>query len=271
MTFPIRGILKLTATLLRRSWLPLTLVTLCLYLVPAWGIKFVQTLAFHSSWRGAFISDHGFGPAAWTLIVISWLLHGFHMSAVTEIALRAAASKPIRPRQLLLNAAVNAVPVLVTQFLLEVILVTGGILLVVPGLYLGAAFSVVVPTYVCEGKNIPQAFRQSFKLTKHRHLPIAGIWLVIFLIYGWASGSLLSIASLIEANVQRLFPALSLPLLSLPEPMWPFFSTPVGMALSTLVHQGIYVTLMVLNVAIYLGLRFHKTDSADNEVAAIFE
>ena len=44
----------------------------------------------------------------------------------------------------------------------------------------------------------------------------------------------------------------------------------VGVVLS-LAQQGVYVALMVLNVGIYLGLRFHKTESADNELAAIFE
>lgn len=273
MTFPFRGIIKLTGSLLQRGWLPLGLVTLCLYLLPAWGNKALQTLAFHSDWRELFISRSGaLGPAAWAFIVIFWLLRGLHMSAVTEIALRTAAAKPIRPGRLILNAAVRAVPVLLLQFLLELVIILGGLLLVVPGLFLGAAFSVVVPAYICEGKSWPDAFRQSFKLTQNRRLPVGALWFSIILVAGLLSGSLLSAAHSMEFGVHQLLPTLSLPPLPTPAPLYPlFFASPLGVVVTTIANQVYTVVLMVLNVAIYLGLRFHTSDSADNRIAALFE
>jgi hypothetical protein len=272
MTFPFRGIIKLTGSLLRRSWLPLALVTVCLYLLPAWGNKALQTLAFHSYWRGLFISaSGGFGPAAWAFIVIFWLLRGLHMSAVTEIALRTAASKPIRPGRLILNAAITAVPILILQFLLEIVVVVGSFLLVVPGLFFGAAFSVVVPAYICEGKSLPEAFRQSFKLTRSRRFPIGALWFSIILVVDLLTGNLLAGAISMESVIHHILPAFSLPVLPMPAALSPFFASPLGVMLTTLASQVYTVALMVLNVAIYLGLRFHKTESADNQIAALFE
>ncbi len=270
MTFPIRGILTLTRRLMGGGWLPLVLVTL-LYLLPVWAVQYGQSFVMHSALRDVFFSAQGLGPAAWIFIAISWFLRGFHMSAVTEIALRTAASKPIRPGRLLLTATVNALPVLLLQTLLELIVAVGGVLLVVPGLFLGAAFSVVVPTYICEGKNIFEALRQSFKLTQHRQLPIAALWLAIFVVYGLATGSLYAVGTTMEAAVHWILPSLSLPFIPRPDPSSPFFSSPLGLLLGSVGRQVACVSLMVLNVSIYLGLRFHKTDSADNEVAAIFE
>ena len=271
MTFPFRGIIKLTWDLLRRGWLSLGLVTLCLYLLPCWGMRSLQTLALHSDWRGLFASESGtFGPAAWVFIVISWLLSGFHMSAVTEIALRTAASKPIRSNRLILRAAITAAPVLLRQCLLELAIVLGSLCLVVPGLFIGAALSVVVPTYICEGKSLPDAFRQSFKLTQGRRLPIGALWFSIMLVADLLSGSLLSVAVSLESIVHQVMPTFSLPPLPAPAPLAPFFTSPLGMAVTMTVDKVYTVVLMVLNVAIYLGLRFHKAGS-DNQIAALFE
>ncbi len=270
MAFPIKGILKLTGDLLRRSWLPLMLVTF-LHLLPEWLTKFGQGLFMSPALRDAFVSPRGFGPVAWALIAVSWFLHGFHMSAVTEIALRTAAAKPTKLSRLMLSATVYAVPVLILQALLKLIIVAGSLFLIVPGLFLGAAFSVVVPAYICEGKSLPEAFRQSFKLTQGRRLPIGALWFSIILVMDLLTGSLLSAATSLEYAVHQILPALSLPPLPLPEPPSPFFVSPLGKVLTTLAWQVYIVALMVLNVGIYLALRFHKTDSTDNQIAALFE
>lgn len=268
MTFPFRSILKLAGDLLRRSWLLLMLVTL-ISLLPVWVHQYGQEFIMHAAWRDLFFSPRGFGPIAWALIGLSWFSRGFHMSAVTEIALRTAASKPVKLRQLLIKATVNTLPVLGFQLLLELITIVGGIFLVVPGAFLGAAFSILVPVYVCEGKSIPEAFRRSFNLTRHRRFPIACVWFAIFLIYSLATGSFISDVSMMEAAIHRLFPTLQLP--PMPEPFLPAFSSPAGQLFYTLVNQGLHVALMVLNVSIYLGLRFQKNEPADNHIAALFE
>ncbi len=270
MTFPIKGILKLTGDLLRRSWLPLVLVTL-VSILPTLAFRYGNEALFHSPWRDVFISPSGFGPTAWAFIAISWFARGFHMGAVTEIALRTAASKPIRPRRLLLSATVNALPILLLQALLGFIITVGSLLLVVPGLFLGAAFSVVAPTYICEGENIFEAFRRSFKLTSPWRLSIGALWFAIILVEGLLTGALLSAAISMESDIHQILPTFSLPPLPSPAPISPFFMSPLGMVLTTIASQVYAVALMVLNVAIYLGLRFHKTASADNVLAAIFE
>ena len=270
MTFPIRGILKLAGNLLRRSWLPLVLVTL-VHLLPKLVTQLLQGLVLGEPWRDAFITSNGFGPAAWALIAVSWFLHGFHMSAVTEIALRTAATKPIKPGALILSASVNAIPILLLHTLLEIVIAIGAVFLVVPGLFLGAAFSLVVPVYVCEGKKMVEAWSQSFRLTSGRRLPIGALWFSIILAVGLLTGSLLSVGISLEAVVHQFIPTLSLPPLPSPAPLSPFFTSPLGMMLSILASQAYVVVLMVLNVAIYLGLRFHKGDSANTQIAAIFE
>ncbi len=271
MAFPIRGILKLTGDLLRRAWLPLLLVTL-VYLLPSKAIWLAQKLAFNSNWRGAFVTHQGtFGPAAFAFIAITWFLRGFHMSAVTEVAVRTAASKPIRPGRLILTAAITALPILLLQTLLGLAIMVGSLFLVVPGLFLGVAFSVVVPAYICEGKSLPEAFRQSFKLTQGRRLPIGALWSSIILVGGLLNGSLLTAAAAAESIIRRTLPMVPLPSLPLPPPVSPVFTSPLGMVLTTLASQGYVVVLMVLNVGIYLALRFYKTDPAENQIAALFE
>jgi len=265
MTFPIRGILKLTADLLRRSWMQLTLVTL-VCLIPV-GINLLGSSFIPPGGLGPlFFSGRGFGPIAWALIAFSWFLHGFHLSAVTEIALRTAASKPIRARRLLVHAVGRAIPILVAQWLVKLIIFAGGLLLVVPGLFLGAAFSVTVPAYVCEGKSLPDAFRRSFDMTRNQRLPIAVLWTIILLTYGIVSGTMFQEADLIEGALHGLFPALPLPPLPQLAPL-----VRLGRALGPPFYDAILVAFMVLNVGIYLGLRFGATKSSDNDLAEIFE
>jgi len=268
MAFPVKGIFKLTGKLLRQGAIPLMLVTVGLYFLPVFGLRYGSAFLIRIAW-GSFLmaDDGGLGILGLTTVAINWILNAFHMSAVTEIALRTAAEKPVRPGPLIITALVNAFPVLIMQVALELITGVGAWLLLIPGLFLGAALSIVVPTYVCEGKGIVEAFRRAFRLTQDRRWPIAATWLAIGVpLYIFGGHFLLSEITTWLTLPHQWVPAIPMP----PLPVRPYID---GLSLFAIQigRMAINTVLIVLNVAIYLTLRFSKTDQGDNRVAEIFE
>ncbi len=266
MTFPIKAVFRLTGKLLRQSAIPLALVTVLLGYLPHTAVHYgLQSLMYTR--LGAVIVSAPF-VAGNVLLVINQFISAFYLCAVSEIALRTAAGKPLRPGKMLIDALVNAVPVMVIQFALQTATLLGVLLLVIPGVFVGVALSVVVPTYVCEGKSIVDSFRRAFRLTKGRRWGIFGIWLSIRLIsFVVFPNTLLSPVNSAFAVVRHVAPTFSLP------------DVPAGIAYApaTATALGFVITLIttltiVLNTAIYLTLRFHSPDQGKNtRIAEVFE
>jgi len=269
MTFPIKAVFRLTGKLLRQGALPLVLVTVLLYFVPVMAAHFGALFLVGTEWVSFLVPVPGrLGPLALALYTINWFLNAFHMAAVNEIIMRTAAEKPVRPGRLIINALVNTFPVLIIQVALELITGVGAWLLLIPGLFLGAAFSVVVPAYVCEGKGVIEAFRRSFQLTSGRRLPIAIFWLVIGLaIYASVSDFVLPEVTNWLLTPHRWVPAIPGPPYLPPVPR---FEEPVR-SLARLGRMAFTTALIVLNATIYLTLRFSKADQGDDRIADVFE
>lgn len=264
MTFPIKGIFQLTGKLLRQGVVPLALVTVLLYYLPQQALHYGLLSLGRTELGALIVSAPMFSGSV--LLAINQLLSAFHVAAVSEIALRAAAGKPLRARRLLINALVNAIPVLAIQLALQITILVGVAFLVVPGVFLGVALSVVVPAYVCEGKGVIEAFRRSFQLTDGRRWPIFAIWLAIKL------ACLVVIPNAFLSQVFTLFrlvhwlaPTLSLPDLPQGLQYGPFVGSLIGFG-----QILITMALVVLNTAIYLTLRFHKPDPGAKTIAEIF-
>ena len=266
MTFPIKAVFMLTGKLLRQGAVPLTLVTVLLYYLPRKALHPDFMWMMHTE-LGRLILSHTV-IAGYVLLVLNQFISAFHLAAISEIALRTAAGKPLRWNRLLLNALVNAVPVFAMQFALQIATVLGVLLLVVPGVFVGVALSVVVPTYVCEGKGIIESFGRAFRLTEGRRWGIFAIWLVVRLMsFAVFPNSFLPQVSGLFGVIHWLAPAFPLPEL----PPGTDYGPTAAIAFDFLLTL-ITAILIVLNTAIYLTLRFHKAKkSGDDHVAEIFE
>jgi len=266
MTFPIKAVFRLTGKLLRQGAVPLALVTVLLYYLPQLGLRYgLYSLA--GTGLGAIIVS---APmiSGWVLLAINQFISAFHLAATSEIGLRTAANKPLRPGRLMINALVNAVPLMVIQFALQTATLLGVLLLVIPGMFIGVALSVVAPTYVCEGKGIIESFRRAFELTKGSRWGIFGIWLSVRLISFIAfPNTILSPMNSAFAVVRRLAPTFSLPDLPHGIEYGPGTTTALGFVITL-----ITTVTIVLNTAIYLTLRFHSPDQGKNRrIADVFE
>ncbi|WP_443751252.1 hypothetical protein [Asticcacaulis solisilvae] len=266
MTFPIRAVFGLTGKLLRKGAVPLALVTVLLCYLPQQALHYgIASLAYTEVGRIILSAPVITG---WVLLAVNQFILAFHLAAISEIALRIAAGKSLRPSKLLINALVNAIPLMVTQFALQTATLVGVLLLVIPGVFVGVALSVVVPTYVCEGKGIIESFRRAFQLTKGRRWGIFGIWLSIRIISFVAfPNTILSPVNAVFALARRLAPTLPLPDLPLGIQYGPATTTALGFIITLITTLTI-----VLNTAVYLTLRFHSPDQGNNtRVADVFE
>jgi len=265
MTFPIKAVFRLTGKLLLQGAVPLALVTVLLGYLPRQALHY-GLFSLRYTPLAAFIVAVPLIMGN-VLLAVNQLISASYVAAVSEIVLRTAAGKPLRPGRLLINALVNAFPTMVIQFALQIAALLGVLLLVVPGVFIGVALSVVVPTYICEGKGIIESFRRAFELTKGRRWGIFGTWLTVRLIsFIVFPNTVLSPINAGFAVMRRLVPTLPLPYLPPGIEYGPATATVLGFI-------AILITTLtiVLNTAIYLTLRVHTTDKgSDNRAAEIF-
>jgi hypothetical protein len=98
----------------------------------------------------------------------------------------------------------------------------GAILLIIPGIILGLAWSVAMPALVLEDRGIFAAFRRSAELTRHRRWSIflllflvglvsAVIELVLLLVFGGVQGLVSREASVTTTILSSLFSVLTIP------------------------------------------------------------
>ena len=251
MAFSIKGAARRTQAILKRGWLAITLVTCVTVALPTLGLYYGRAYLFdhdmdylivYGWFRGLMLAT---GP-------VTWLLHAFHMAAVTEIGLRGEAAKPIKAGQIALNGASNTIMVFVINNLLLLGAIAGAILLLVPGLVFAAAFSVAIPAYVCERQGPIVAFERSLALTKGHRVKIMATWLVIYaMVYTVSACIVWPDFSWIGVLFQHVFPNMTLDIFSPPPPVSP----PVQL-LYMVVRPVLTTLMMVMNVAIYLSLRF---------------
>lgn len=123
------------------------------------------------------------------------------MSLITAMLIQLSYDAKLgRPAQLgkYFSAAIqNIVAIVVLSIIASILYVIGFALLVVPGIWLYAVFSMLVPVIVLEGAGFG-ALGRSAELTKGYRWPIVGVFLLIFLclfLFGFVTAFVLSFVS----------------------------------------------------------------------------
>ena len=149
-------------------------------------------------------------------------------------------------------ALLRALPVLGLTFALIIAVSLASILLLVPGIMLGAMWSVALPALVAERIGVFASLGRSRALTKGFRWPIFGIGIVLLVLIAIFSGILLAVGA--TAGV-----ALSKPSI-------------VGPALHHRRSLGAVYTLVIYTVvaAIYVELRTVKEGASTTSLASIF-
>ncbi len=123
-------------------------------------------------------------PPSLFLETLKALVSVFASGLLVRGAHKAARGRPIRILELVAETLTRAVPLYACSLVVALASGIGMLALIVPGLWILAAWSAVVPAIVIEGAGF-QAFRRSAALTRGRRWPIAGV-LVALGIFAYA-------------------------------------------------------------------------------------
>lgn len=129
---------------------------------------------------GAFDTDAL--PALGAAALLGMIVYAIVQAVLTLAAYDAATEQPTRVGSYFGAVFRNIVPLLIVSVLSAIAIYIGLALLIVPGLWLAAVLSVVVPVIVIEGAGFG-AFGRSARLTKEYRWPIVGLLILVFLIF----------------------------------------------------------------------------------------
>jgi MFS family permease len=113
--------------------------------------------------------------------VIQGLSYGLAVAVTVLLAYDAKLGRPLRMRGYIGAALSVIVPLFLVSLLVQILIGLGILALVVPGLWLIAVFSVVVPAVVIERAG-SGALARSAELTRGYRWPILGLFLIMWLI-----------------------------------------------------------------------------------------
>jgi hypothetical protein len=265
MQFSIRTAIRLTISIIGRSFVPFAAIAIVVYALDK-VLHYAMEAAVYSDLGSAFISDTGgLGPLSYVLIAVGHLLLAFQAGTVTDITLKTANAEPVQLVQVLRNGAITAIPVLIFTWLFALGSVLGAVLLVVPGLFFATAFSIVIPVFVSERKHIIPAFSRAFELTQGHRWKIFVAWFVIGTLTYLLSHMINRQPLLFELN--PFFPDV-FPEARNVDPMADNLLFIFGFQAAS----SLLVTFKVaLNTVIYLALRKAKEATPEPKVAEIFE
>jgi hypothetical protein len=195
----------------------------------------------------------GFTPNIWAFTGIAWLVYMlFYLvsrSAVTEIAILRSVGKPVNYGAAIGNGLKNAIPLLVVEILVGLLVGLGFILLFVPGIIWSLCVCVALPAYVGETKlGIFGAIGKSFQLTRNHRWSLFLLFIVMGVISAVAAG------------------IMGTTTIGLPGGM-----TGLPSLLTRGFINGIFALLgQILSASIYVGLRESKEKIAPDVAASVF-
>ena len=114
--------------------------------------------------------------------LLGMLVYALIQGVVTVAAYDTATGRPSRVGDYFGAVLRNIVPLIVVSLLSTIAIYIGFVLLVVPGLWLMAVLSVIVPAVVVDQAGFG-AFGRSARLTKEYRWPIVGLLIVVILIF----------------------------------------------------------------------------------------
>lgn len=101
----------------------------------------------------------------------------------------------------------RVIPVVVIAILLSLVISVGFLLLIIPGIFLTVAYSVVVPAAVVERQGIISSFNRSWELTKGYRWPVLGVLLILLVIligFTFVTGAVAGVAIFFLDSLEML-------------------------------------------------------------------
>lgn len=131
-------------------------------------------LVMSGAMREARVGVGPMGPAAAGIAVVALLFPALAilMGGLTQGAIQQLAGRPVRVFSMLWTALRAALPLLGAYVLVMLAVAGGVLLLVVPGLVVGAALALAFPVIVAERAGPIQALRRSWSLSRDHRLAI---------------------------------------------------------------------------------------------------
>ena len=133
---------------------------------------------------GMFATRYAFSPLYFLNLVVGLLAWAVFQAAGIQILVSDMRGTPMEVKTSLRNSLIHIVPLFVITVLYVLAVWAGSILLLVPGIMLAVAFSVVIPARVMERAGVFAAFGRSRQLTRGNRWRITGLLFVFIVIAG---------------------------------------------------------------------------------------
>lgn len=242
--------------LLGGNFVPFAIIGLVFTVLPAMALVYIEfTYLGISQGDPTWVQKLStFTPQLWAIGGVGWLvmilLSLMSLSAITEVAILRSVDKRVDYGAVIGQALKNAIPLLIVQILVGLLVGAGFMLLIVPGIIWALCTCVAVPAYVGQTNvGIFGAIGKSFQLTRNHR------WALLFLFI---------VMAVIAVVVTGVLSAAT-------------FALPGGMlALPSILVRGFIsgvVSLLghVLAASIYVSLRESKEKTTPETAAAVFE
>jgi len=131
------------------------------------------------------------------VFLVSLVMMSLITAMLIQLSYDAKLGRPAQLGQYFSAAIRNIVAIVVLSFVASIIYMIGFALLIVPGIWLYAVFSMLVPVIVLEGAGF-RALGRSAELNKGYRWPIAGVFILIFVclfLFGFVTAFVLSFFS----------------------------------------------------------------------------
>ncbi|MEM9710422.1 MAG: hypothetical protein AAF871_16745 [Pseudomonadota bacterium] len=186
--------------------------------------------------------------------VASLVIYGITVALMVQLAYDAKLGRPTRIGSYISPALRSAVPIAVLAFIMTILMIIGFLLLVIPGLWIYAVFSVMPAAVVIERVGFG-GLRRSAQLTKEYRWPIIGAMILAFIflmVFG-------VIAVFIAGGLMAVLGSLG----------------SLGIAMTVVVLAAIYAITYgfagILVALIYARLREIKEGVSVDQIASVFD
>ncbi|NIA71819.1 hypothetical protein HBA54_24795 [Pelagibius litoralis] len=123
-----------------------------------------------------------FSPGQIVVIVLSLVLSYLLMGAVVYGTVSHMRGRQAGLGEIVSRGLTAVLPIIVIAIAASVIMAVGFALFIIPGIFLGVIFAVVLPAYVVERPGIVGSFKRSMELTKGNRWRVLGILIILFVI-----------------------------------------------------------------------------------------
>ena len=242
--------------LLGGNFIPFAIIGLFFTVLPAMGLVYAGF-----TYLGISQSDptwvqklQTFTPQVWAgtggVYLLAILLSLMSLSAITEVAILRSVGKAVNYGAVIGQALKNAIPLLIIQIIVGLLVGLGFILVIIPGIIWALCTCVAIPAYVGQTNiGIFGAIGKSFQLTRNHRWSLLLLFIVTAIIFMVVSGALSATTFALPGGITGLPSLLARGFIN-------------GM-ISLFGH--------VLAASIYVGLRESKEKTSPSVAAAVFE